>query len=156
MASSRGKSKKQSDGSRIQPSLPEDFVLYLDENLHNCKPILDALAQHGVKHERHGSHFSPGTEDTVWLPFVGKQGWLLITKDKRIRFNELERIAVLTNNVREFYFTSGNYTGLEMAAMLVTALSEIVKTCRRHPPPFIASIAKSGKVSLRFPQDLAR
>jgi len=38
----RGRSKKQSAGSRGCPlSLPEDFVLYLDENLHNCKPILD-------------------------------------------------------------------------------------------------------------------
>jgi hypothetical protein len=50
-----------------------------DENLHNCKPILDALTQHGVKHERHGSHFLPGTEDTTWLPLVGEKGWLLVT-----------------------------------------------------------------------------
>ncbi|MGZ4730648.1 MAG: PIN-like domain-containing protein [Terriglobales bacterium] len=92
MASSRGRSKKQSAGSRRrQPSLPEDFVLYLDENLHNGKPILDALTQHGVKHERHGQHFDPGTEDTAGLPFVGRKGWLLVTKDKKIRYNELEK-----------------------------------------------------------------
>jgi hypothetical protein len=96
MASRRGRSKKQSAGSRGgQLSLPEDFVLYLDENLHNCKPILDALTQQGVKHERHGQHFAPGTEDAVWLPFVGEKGWVLLTKDKRIRFNELEKAAVL-------------------------------------------------------------
>jgi hypothetical protein len=75
MASSRGRSKKQSAGSRGRPlSLPEDFVLYLDENLHNCKPILDTLVQLGVKNE-HGQHFAPGTEDSVWLPFVVKQGF---------------------------------------------------------------------------------
>ena len=56
-----------------QPSLPEDFVLYLDENLHNCRPILDALTKHGVKHERHVQHFSAGAEDTTWLPFVGRR-----------------------------------------------------------------------------------
>jgi hypothetical protein len=56
--------------------LPKDFVLYLDENLHNGKPILDALTKHGVKHERYGQHFSPGAEDTTWLPLVGEKGWL--------------------------------------------------------------------------------
>jgi hypothetical protein len=152
MASRQNRSKKQYGGSSgQQPSLPEDFVLYLDENLHNCRPILDALARHGVRHERHGSHFDPGTEDTVWLPFVGTQGWILLTKDKKIRFNELERSAIQRYRVREFYFASGNYSGAEMAEMLGAALRDIARFCRRYDPPFIASISKSGKVSLRFP-----
>ena len=101
MASSRGRSKKQSAGSRARPqSLPEDFVLYLDENLHNCKPILDALIQHGVKHERHGSISLPEQRTSRGCPFVGQNGWLLITKDKRIRYNELEKAAVLRHRVR--------------------------------------------------------
>jgi hypothetical protein len=152
MASHQNRSKKQSGGSRRQqPSPPEDFVLYLDENLHNCRPILDALDHQRVRYERHGSHFAPGTEDTAWLPAVGDNGWLLLTKDKKIRFNELEKAAIQRYRVREFYFTSGNYTGAEMAAMLVAALREMARFCRRYKPPFIASISKSGKVSLRFP-----
>jgi len=151
MASSRGRLKKQSGGSRTrQRSLPEDFVLYLDENLHNCKPILDALTQQGVKHERHGSYFQPGTEDTEWLPFVGEKGWVLVTKDKKIRYNELEKAAVLHSRVREFYFSSGNHSGAEMAEILVAALPGILRVWRREEPPFIASITKSGKVNLRL------
>jgi hypothetical protein len=151
MASRRNRSKKQSAGSKERPlSLPEDFVLYLDENLHNCKPILEALSQHDVKHERHGQHFEAGTEDSVWLPFIGQQGWIVLTKDKRIRFNQLERTAVRRYRVREFYFSSGNYTGAEMAVTLVTAIPEMVRVCRKTPPPFIASISKAGKINLRF------
>src|SRR6266550_4910399 len=149
MASSRSRSKKQSAGSRERPlSLPEDFVLYLDENLHNCKPILEALVQRAVKHERHLEHFQPGTQDSVWLPFVGQQGWILLTKDKRIRFNQLEKTAVRRHRVREFYFSSGNFTGLEMAQILVAALPEMARVCRRYDAPFIASISKSGQVSV--------
>jgi hypothetical protein len=85
------------------------------------------------------------------LPFVGKQGWVLLTKDKKIRFNELERSAIQRYRVREFYFASGNYSGAEMAEMLVAALREFARFCRRYDPPFIASISKGGKVSLRFP-----
>jgi hypothetical protein len=152
MASRQNRSKKRSGGSSArQPSLPEEFVLYLDENLHNCKPILDALTLYGVKHERHGSHFAQGVEDTAWLPFVGERGWILLTKDKRIRFNELEKSAIQRYRVREFYFASGNYSGAEMAAMLVSALREMARFCRRYDAPFIASISKAGHVSLRFP-----
>jgi PIN domain-containing protein len=103
-----------------------------------------------VKHERHGSYFAPGTEDIAWLPFVGQNGWLLITKDKRIRYNELEKAAVLRHRVRQFYFSSGNSSGREMAAMLAAALPQMVKIYRKHAPPFIASISKSGSVSLRL------
>jgi hypothetical protein len=103
-----------------------------------------------VKHERHGSYFQPGTEDTAWLPFVGEKGWVLVTKDKKIRYNELEKAAVLQNRVREFYFSSGNFNGAEMAEILVTALPEMTRICRRHEAPFIASITKSGKVNLRL------
>jgi hypothetical protein len=114
---------KQSAGSRERPPPPpEDFVLYLDENLHNCKPILEALVQRGVRHERHGQHFAPGAEDSVWLPFVGQRGWIVLTKDKRIRFNQLEKTAMRRYRVREFYFSSGNYSGAEMAEILVAAL----------------------------------
>jgi len=111
---------------------------------------LDALVQQGIKHERHGQHFPPGTQDTAWLPVVGQRGWILITKDKRIRFNDLEKEAVFFYGVREFYFTSGNHTGAEMAMMLFAALPEIIRLCGKQAPPFIASITKAGKVHLRL------
>jgi hypothetical protein len=72
-------------------------------------------------------------------------------KTRESVFNELEKSAVQRYRVREFYFASGNYSGSEMAAMLVNALREMARFCRRYDPPFIASISKSGKVSLRFP-----
>ena len=106
--------------------------------------------QQTIKHERHGQYFSPGTPDTSWLPFVGEKGWILITKDKRIRFNDLEKEAVLASKVREFYFTSGNFSGSEMATILIAALPEMIRLCRKQEPPFIASITKAGKVYLRL------
>jgi hypothetical protein len=113
---------------------------------------LDALVQQGIQHQRHGQHFAPGTQDTVWLPVIGEKGWILLTKDKRIRFNDLEKATVIAYRVRKFYFTSGNYSGAEMAIMLVAAIPEIVRLCQKQAPPFIASITKAGKVHLRLQQ----
>jgi PIN like domain len=95
---------------------------------------LQALAHNGIHHQRHGQHFPAGTEDAVWLPFVGEKGWILLTKDKRIRFNDLEKQAVIASRVREFYFTSGNFNGQEMAALLVVALPRMIRVYSRALP----------------------
>ena len=72
----------------------DDFVLYPDENLDNCQPIIDALVVNGVQYRRHREHFARGTPDEGWLPFVAERGWIVLTKDKRNRYNEIERDAV--------------------------------------------------------------
>jgi hypothetical protein len=115
MAARRHKSKKQSGGRKRSQSPPEDFVLYLDENLCNSTAILETLKKLEVRHERHLSHFERGAVDEVWLPFVGTHGWILLTADKRIRYNFLEKRALQENSVREFVFASGNLSGTEMA-----------------------------------------
>jgi len=134
------------------PLQPEEYIFFLDENLHNCQPILDALTSAGLRYERHGKHFKAGTEDSEWLPVVGMRGWLLLTVDKNIRFNELERRAVEQFGVRAFVFTSGNLGATQMAAVLVKAFAEMIRLCKRQPAPFIASITKAGGVHLRYPR----
>ena len=129
---------------------PEEFVLFLDENLHNCQPILQALEEARISCERHSVHFRAGTPDSEWLPFVGSNGWLLITPDQRIRYNELERKAIQRYRVRAFVFTAGNLSGAEMARLLVSAFPKMKRICAKNDPPFISSITKSGDVHVRF------
>ncbi len=128
----------------------DDFVLYLDENLDNCKPIMDSLAEQNVRYERHQTHFPRGTADDVWLKLVGESGWIVLTKDKRNRYNQWEKLAVQRFAVREFYFSSGNFTGTEMAEALRRALPELRQIHRSLEAPFVASISRSGKIILLF------
>jgi hypothetical protein len=99
------------------------------------------------------AHFSPGTVDETWLPLVGSKGWILLTSDKRIRYNLLEKRALKVHAVREFVFTSGNMSGQDMAAALGLALSRMRVLCARTKPPFVASITRTGEVHLRWPKD---
>jgi hypothetical protein len=128
------KSKKLSGGSGHSRPQPEDLVLYLDENLCNSSAILEALRNLEVRFERHLSHFPRGTPDETWLPMVGKNGWVLITADKKMRYNLLERRALEVNSVREFVFASGNMSGQEMATALKFGLRKMQRMCRRFPP----------------------
>jgi hypothetical protein len=154
MAARRSKSKKPSAGSgpSHSPSPPDDFVLYLDENLCNSRAILDTLTRLGVRFERHLAHFDRGILDETWLPLVGSKGWILLTADKRIRYNFLEKHALEEHAVREFVFTSGNMSGQDMAAALELAVRKMRRLCRGLKPPFVASITRLGEVHIRWPK----
>jgi PIN domain-containing protein len=111
------------------------------------------LTKTGIRFERHLDHFDRGTTDETWLPLVGSNGWVLLTSDKRIRYNLLERRALEQYSVREFVFTSGNMSGQDMAVALELAFPKIRRFCRKHQPPFVASITRAGDVHLRWPKD---
>lgn len=130
--------------------LLRDFIVYLDENLDNCEPILNALQSEQVDCKRHRDFFKRGTADAEWLRYVSERSWVVLTKDKRNRYNEIERHALRRHRVREFYFGSGNFTGVEMAQALSRAIPEMMRICRSFDPPVVASITRSGQVTIVY------
>lgn len=48
-------------------------------------------------------HFAEDTPDHVWLEYIGKQGYVLITKDERVRYNPLERRAIKKYRIGTFF-----------------------------------------------------
>jgi hypothetical protein len=138
---------KKPSGGRGRPS---KFDVYLDENLCNCKPILDVLAGHGIQVHRHLETFQRGTPDDEWLPFVGKNGWAILTTDRRFRYNELERIALQNHNVKAFEFTDNQIGAAGMAQALSIALPAMQKVLRHRRRYFVATISKSGQVVVRW------
>jgi len=90
--------------------------------------------------------------DETWLPIVGSNGWVLLTTDKRIRYNLLEKRALEQHAVREFVFASGNLSGEDMAAALALALPKMRRLSARTKPPFVAGISRTGEVHLRWPK----
>jgi hypothetical protein len=84
---------------------------------------------------------------------VGSKGWVLLTCDKRIRYNLLEKRALTEHAVSEFVFTSGNMSGQDMAAALELALPEMRHLSSRLEPPFVAAITRTGEVHLRWPKE---
>jgi hypothetical protein len=149
MASKSAKSKKLSVGKPEQLQL-DDFILYLDENLDNCKPIMEALSGSNVHFERHRHHFARGAVDELWLPFVAERSWVVLTKDKQNRYNELERDAIRQYKVREFYFGRGDFSGAEMASSLEIAIPEMRSICRTYNPPLVGSITRSGTITIVY------
>lgn len=81
---------------------------------------------------------------------AGQEGWVVITKDRRIRYRETERAALIGARVRAFVITKGDLQGIEMARVVVAALPAISRICRRYAPPLIATLAGSGRVTIVY------
>jgi predicted nuclease of predicted toxin-antitoxin system len=110
--------------------------------------VPEALLAAGVLVEIHDDHFAPDTADYVWLSSVAQRGWVILTKDKAIRYRKNERAAVEEASGRVFVLTAGNITGTEIAAAFVEALPRIRRLSTNQAPPFIATVSASGIVSL--------
>jgi rRNA-processing protein FCF1 len=56
--------------------------------------------------------FDEGVIDEVWLEYVGKKGYAVITKDKMIRKNPKEKAALLKYHIVAFYL-GGSQHGIK-------------------------------------------
>ena len=69
----------------------------------------------------------------------------MLTRDKRIRYRRLERLALQAAGVRAFVFTGGNVTLADTAAALASAIPAIAEISTREPGPCIYHIGRTGK-----------
>ena len=126
--------------------LPEP-VLFLDECL-GSTDVPMTLREMGVRVELLHDHFEADTADPVWLAAVGKLGWVVLTKDQRIRRRRAELQALLDAGVAAFVLASGNLTGKATAAAFVQAYPRMRKLLRDHELPFVARVDARGTVKL--------
>ena len=115
-----------------------------------------ALRDAGAQVEVHDDHFVPGALDEEWLPEIGRRGWVLITKDREIRYRATEREALLGAGVRAFVLRTRGLSGFENAQILVRALPGMVRFSTGNPPPFIAAVSPSGTVAMLFRESRRR
>ena len=106
--------------------------------------------------EAHVDHFPIDALDTEWLPEVSRRGWVVVTKDWGLNSNLLEQRAIAATDARVFILASGNYTGEQMATILVKALDRLQKFVRGNQAPFIARILSNGQVRMRQNQTKLR
>jgi len=145
-------SKKPSDASsNSTPKLPDQPVIFIDEAL-GRHVIANALRAAGARVEVHADHFTPGERDEIWLAEVAGRGWIVLSKDLRIRYRGLALKAIERTLARVFVLKrSEDLTGPEMAEIFVQALPAIYRKARDPFPPFIAKVGKDGSVAHWWP-----
>lgn len=146
MAANADTSKKPSDASL--PSPPERLVFFVDRSL-GRKVMPDTLRAAGEEVRAHDDFFPQDAKDEVWLTDVGKLGWVVLTKDKHIRYREVEVRALLAAKVRAFILTArGDLSGVEVGQIFVKAMPAMKKLCATTTPPFIARVSRDSSVTV--------
>jgi hypothetical protein len=110
------------------------------------KIVAEALRAEGAHVECHTDHFAEDAPDDEWLPEVGKRGWIVLSKDKHLKSNPLEVIALLRANTFSFLLTSGSLTGSEMGRAFVAAMPDMLGIIATSNAPLVASVGRSGAV----------
>ena len=83
--------------------------------------------------------------DIEWLGIAGRQEWVVVTKDRKIRTRPGERNALVDAGVRSFCAThAGNYTMWELLKLLVARWDDMEEIAMNVPGPYIYSVTKNG------------
>ena len=102
-----------------------------------------------LKVEVHDDHFAQDTPDPEWLAAVGKNNWIVITRDERIRYRVAEKQAIRRAKVRAFVLAAqGDLRADMLAQNFLKALAEVRRVIEKQKPPLIAKISRSGDVTL--------
>jgi hypothetical protein len=147
MGARNSKSRKASGASSGSTPPRESIVFFLDKCLGRFV-VANALRKCGERVEIHENHFEADTPDHEWVPEVGRRGWIILSKDTRLRHNNIELIALLKANTHSFILTSASQSGPEMAAAFVAALRDIKKILVRFQAPCVATVSPAGRVSV--------
>ena len=112
----------------------------------------NALREAGIAFVSHQERFAPNAPDDEWLAGVADKGWLVVTRDQRIRYKVNELQAAVRARLHLFVFTQGGLPAAETATILVHAYPAMCRRAASQPPPAFWSLQRSGAVTaLRLP-----
>lgn len=128
------------------------LVFFTDRDLGKQFPSILEVA--GFRVERHDAHFGPTTPDEVWLRHAGRNGWIAVTHDKRIRYKPNELEAVLDHRVA-LLVVVGHAPFAEFARSFVATRSRIERFITQRKPPYIAKVYRPSAQELLKNPDAA-
>lgn len=93
--------------------------------------------------EVYGEQIGQALADETWLADAGKNDWIVLMKDDRIRYRPAELDALVEHGVRAFCLTAANLRGADQAARIVANLDAIIGMAS-EPGPFVVGVYANG------------
>lgn len=130
-----------------QPS-NTSITLLLDRT-HQSKLTVKLLRELDVSVETHRRHYLPDAADPDWIVDAAGRGWAIISGDKGIEYDGVNRQAVVASHARVFLLTDTESRGAEWAASLVMARKKILRIALENRGPFYCTVEKGSDHHVR-------
>lgn len=95
------KSKKPSVTKASPAKLLENEIFFVDRSSGKYG-LVQGLQNLGLNIERHDDHFTQTTIDVEWISHCGEKQWIIVSSDKNIKKNVLEKQAIMAAGVAAF------------------------------------------------------
>ena len=131
----------------LPAKLLENEIFFVDRSSGKYG-LVQGLQNLGLNIERHDDHFTETTIDVEWISYCGEKQWIIVSSDKNIKKNILEKQAIMATGVAAFFFTSASITSDQQIEAFSKALKRISNFVQSQKRPFIARINTDGRVEL--------
>lgn len=126
--------------------------IFLDRNQGN-KRMPTILREAGITVRCHSEEGFPSkeTDDEVWIRAVASKGYIIVTSDKKIERNPIERLAVIESKAKVFILDEKNSRSVHWAAAVIVSKDRIYEAVRDNAGPFFMSVTrKTSSMVYRF------
>ncbi|MGE5114686.1 MAG: hypothetical protein ACM3JB_27820 [Acidobacteriaceae bacterium] len=126
---------------------------FLDRT-HACRETGRQLRKAGVDVVKHRQKYTQGSlDDRIWIREVAALDWLIISGDKGLELDGINRQAVIQSGAKVFILDETESKGIDWAAALIAGRHKIEKIASNNSGPFFVTVEKNGDshvCNLRF------
>lgn len=118
----------------------------VDESIFSNALVAELQAA-SIAFDRVGFSVPFGAPDDVWLSHCGRNSYLALTRDQRIRYRSLEKQALIDHGVACFTFTQGQATATQCAARIIALAPKMMAIAASESRPFLYTFGLVGGLS---------
>jgi PIN like domain len=133
---------------------PSSSITLLLDRTHQAKITARLLRELNVSVEVHKRYYLPEEPDPSWIADSTGRGWVIISGDKGLEYDGINRQAVETVKAKVFLLTDTESRGAEWAAALVLARHKIIKIATENEGPFYCTVEKGRDDHVGLPRFL--
>ena len=111
------------------------------------KKLGEALDLAKISYVTHHSLFAHDAADEDWLMAVKNNGWVILTRDKNIRYKANEHRALVDAQLFMFVLTQGGLSAEETAQIVTKSYPNMCKAIANAEPPAIFSLTRTADVN---------
>ena len=108
------------------------------------KLVVEAIRAAGFAVIHHDERFAPDAPDEEWLTEAGRQGWIVVTRDRMIRRRQNELAALRAGKVVAFVVAAVNASGREVATIVGRLADKMARIATGTRAPSTYLIQRSG------------